>query len=166
VGIPARDCIEMTGHVAPALRAEHWRSRRIFFLTAQVLNNDINSLICDARKISCLVIDESHHAQGNSAYSVAVKSLAAKTRNFRLLALSASPGHDKTKIQNIIHNLMISHLEVRGEEDVDVKSHTHTTTVDTVIPENLFNSISLINTNYITIEITIDYHENIYEIEK
>ena len=55
---------------------------------------------------------------------------------FRVLALSATPGKDRDKIQDVINNLMISHLEVRGDDDPDVRKyavrhrHVHYTRAD------------------------------------
>jgi superfamily II DNA or RNA helicase len=40
----------------------------------------------------CVVVDEAHKAQGDYAYCAVIKQLAAATRHFRVLALSATPG--------------------------------------------------------------------------
>jgi fanconi anemia group M protein len=55
------------------------------------------------------------------------------TRNFRVLALSASPGRNVKAVQNVIDNLLINHLEIRTETDPDVAQYTHHTNIETVI---------------------------------
>jgi len=103
----------MTGQILPEKRREAWRSKRVFFITPQILANDISRGACDARSIVCLVVDEAHRALGNYAYCSVVKAvpkcpylstpfypltwkvinqIAAATRHFRVLALSATPG--------------------------------------------------------------------------
>lgn len=49
-------------------RRELWRSRRVFFLTPQVMVNDLSRNTCPAPQIKCVVIDEAHKASGNHAY--------------------------------------------------------------------------------------------------
>ena len=51
----------------------------------------------------------------------------------RVLALSATPGSDTKSIQSVISNLLISHMEIRAETDIDVRQYVHTTTVDPII---------------------------------
>ena len=45
-----------------------WASKRVFFLTPQVLMNDLSRLTCPADDIKCLVVDEAHKALGNHSY--------------------------------------------------------------------------------------------------
>lgn len=49
-------------------REELWRTKRVFFLTPQVINNDLARGVCPANDIKCIVIDEAHKAQGKHAY--------------------------------------------------------------------------------------------------
>jgi ERCC4-related helicase len=51
--------------------------------------------------------------------------LAEKGVKYRLLALSATPGGDTNKIQEVVRNLSISRIEFRSEEDADVAQYTH-----------------------------------------
>jgi ERCC4-related helicase len=50
----------------------------------------------------------------------------------RVLALSATPGSDTKSIQSVISNLLISHMEIRSDSDLDVRPYVHTTTVDAI----------------------------------
>lgn len=56
------------GSTAAKQRQEIWRSKRVFFLTPQVMVNDLSRETCPARQVKCVVIDEAHKALGNHAY--------------------------------------------------------------------------------------------------
>ena len=58
----------LTGKVASDKRSDLWRRQRVFFLTPQVLQNDLAAGICPAEQIVCLVADEAHKASGKSPY--------------------------------------------------------------------------------------------------
>lgn len=68
MGIPEDATCEMTGAMAPKDRQQEWRNKRVFFLTPQILTNDISRETCRANDIKCLVLDEAHKASGNYAY--------------------------------------------------------------------------------------------------
>ena len=57
-----------SGKNAPKERESLWGSRRVFFLTPQVMQNDLTTGICPAHKVCCVVFDEAHRALGNFAY--------------------------------------------------------------------------------------------------
>ena len=52
----------------PKERASQWQSKRVFFLTPQVMQNDITRGVCPADLVCCVVFDEAHKALGNYAY--------------------------------------------------------------------------------------------------
>jgi len=52
----------------PSERSRAWKEKRLFFLTPQVIVNDLSRGICPAVAVKCLVIDEAHKALGNHAY--------------------------------------------------------------------------------------------------
>ena len=69
--------------------------------------------------------------------------------NFRVLGLSATPGTNEKSIQNVIQNLLISHLEVRTEGSIDIQKYIHgrntekvvlpLSTVENTLLKNLMN---------------------------
>ncbi|CDP18879.1 unnamed protein product [Coffea canephora] len=145
VGIPQEWTIDLTGQTSPTRRADHWRSKRVFFVTPQVLEKDIYSeteyieaiclhimlreryLVgsCLVKHLVCLVVDEAHRATGNYSYCVAVRELMAVPVQLRVLALTATPGSKQQTIQHVIDNLQISRLEYRSESDPDVIPYVH-----------------------------------------
>ncbi|XP_050937808.1 DEAD-box ATP-dependent RNA helicase FANCM isoform X2 [Cucumis melo] len=125
VGIPQEWTIDMTGMINPAKRASFWRSKRVFFVTPQVLEKDIQSGTCLMKYLVCLVIDEAHRALGNYSYCVAVRELTKIPLPLRILALTATPGSKHQGVQQIIDNLHISTLQYRDESDHDVSPYVH-----------------------------------------
>ncbi|XP_072895713.1 Fanconi anemia group M protein isoform X2 [Hemitrygon akajei] len=125
MGIPQNHMAEMTGHTQVLNRQGIWKTRRVFFLTPQVMMNDLSRGACPAANVKCLVVDEAHKALGNHAYCQVVKELCNHTLQFRILALTATPGGDVKAVQQVISNLMIAHLEVRSEDSVDVQPYSH-----------------------------------------
>ena len=68
VGIPKEDMVQMTGQTAVEKRKNLWTEKRIFFLTPQVIENDILRGNVDVNLIKCIVIDEAHKALGEYAF--------------------------------------------------------------------------------------------------
>ena len=54
--------------MAPKERVMQWERKRVFFLTPQVMQNDLGRGSCPSSDISCVVFDEAHKALGNHAY--------------------------------------------------------------------------------------------------
>nr|GEU83199.1 DEAD-box ATP-dependent RNA helicase FANCM isoform X2 [Tanacetum cinerariifolium] len=125
VGISQEWTVDLTGQTCPRKRVDLWQEKRIFFVTPQVLEKDIQTGSCAVKQIVCLVIDEAHRASGNYAYCVVVRELMAVPVQLRILALTATPGSDRKTIQNVIDNLQISSLEYRSETDHDVMQYVN-----------------------------------------
>ncbi|KAI8531136.1 hypothetical protein RHMOL_Rhmol11G0114000 [Rhododendron molle] len=152
VGIPQEWTIDLTGQTSPTKRACFWKVKRVFFVTPQVLERDIQSGLPSlmpfgfdlgawfrsktgtfaVKYLVCLVIDEAHRATGNYSYCVAVRELMAVPVELRILALTATPGSKHQTIQNIIDNLQISTLEYRNESDPDVSPYVHDRKVELI----------------------------------
>ncbi|XP_077477393.1 Fanconi anemia group M protein isoform X2 [Stigmatopora argus] len=133
MGIPQEHMAELTGSTAAHRRQEVWRSKRIFFLTPQVMMNDLSRDSRLAPQIKCLVIDEAHKALGNHAYCQVIRQLSCQTRQFRVLALSATPGGETKSVQCVISNLLISHIELRSEESPDILAHSYQRCVEKIV---------------------------------
>ncbi|KAM6917402.1 Fanconi anemia group M protein [Lycodopsis pacificus] len=133
MGIPQAHMAELTGSTAANRRQEVWRTKRVLFLTPQVMVNDLSRDTCPAQQVKCVVIDEAHKALGNHAYCQVIRQLCSQTVQLRILALSATPGGDSKSVQSVISNLLISHIELRSEESPDVRAHSHQRSVDKVV---------------------------------
>ncbi|EKX48090.1 hypothetical protein GUITHDRAFT_52228, partial [Guillardia theta CCMP2712] len=126
MGVSSRQIAEMTGSANVSNRRNLWQTRSIFFMTPQILDNDICRGDCPAEKVVLLVVDEAHRAIGRHAIVKSVEQLNHRvSAGLRILALTATPGSKLERIQNVISNLMISNLEIKNEEDEDIQQHVH-----------------------------------------
>jgi len=112
-----------TGFIKPEKRAEIWKSAKIVFSTPQGLENDIITGRIDLSDVSLLVFDEAHRTVGDYAYVFVAKQYYKKAKYPRILGLTASPGSDLEKIQEVVNNLFIEKIEVRTDQDPDVKPY-------------------------------------------
>jgi ERCC4-related helicase len=120
-GIPSSACIELTGVIPAERRRELVQKRRVIFATPQVIENDLTNGILPAKLVRCIVIDEAHRAQGNYSYVNIVRHLQDNNRNgFRILALSATPGSDMQRVQQVMLNLYINDIMFRTETSIDL----------------------------------------------
>ncbi|NXS54248.1 FANCM protein, partial [Brachypteracias leptosomus] len=114
-------------------RRELWATKRVFFLTPQIMVNDLSRGTCPAVEIKCLVIDEAHKALGNHAYCQVVRELSKYTNQFRILALSATPGSDTKAVQQVISNLLIAQIELCAEDSPEIQPYSHERQVEKII---------------------------------
>ncbi|XP_036448740.1 Fanconi anemia group M protein [Colossoma macropomum] len=150
MGIPQQHMAELTGSIPALQRRELWRSRRVFFLTPQVMMNDLSRNTCPRSQVKCVVIDEAHKALGNHAYCQVVRELWNQTKQFRVLALSATPGGDIKAVQQVISNLLISHIELRSEESPDIQAYSHQRTLEKIVVP-LGESLTEYQTRYLQV---------------
>ncbi|KAL8387678.1 hypothetical protein RB595_009745 [Gaeumannomyces hyphopodioides] len=134
-GIPRSAATLLTGEVKPALREEEWECRRLFFMTPQTLMNDLSKGYADPKKIVLLVVDEAHRATGDYAYVKVIDFIRRFSKSFRVLALTATPGSTVEGVQAVIDNLGVSHVEIRTEESIDIRSYVHSREIDRVVLE-------------------------------
>ncbi len=121
-----------TGMVSPQKRAELWKKAKIIFSTPQGLENDIISRRINLEEVCLLGVDEAHRAVGNYAYVFVAKQFMKLSRFPRIIALTASPGSDMEKIQEVCRNMFIEDIEVRTDEDPDVKPYVQEIQIDWV----------------------------------
>ncbi|XP_027272307.1 Fanconi anemia group M protein isoform X2 [Cricetulus griseus] len=133
MGIPQSHMAEMTGSTQAVSRKDIWCSKRVLFLTPQVMVNDLTREACPAARIKCLVVDEAHKALGNYAYCQVVRELVKYTTHFRILALSATPGSDIKAVQQVITNLLIGKIELRSEDSPDILPYSHERRVEKLV---------------------------------
>jgi len=83
--------------------------------------------------IKLIVVDEAHRAKGRYAYTQVADCLMARNRNFRMLALSATPGRTMEDVAAVCQNLYISNLQVRWDTSIDVQPYIHRRTIRTIV---------------------------------
>ena len=122
-GISEEITAELMGSVKPSNRSILWKEKRVFYCTPQTALSDIKSKILPMNDIVLIVIDEAHRATGNYDYVQVIQKLSQNSPDFRILALSATPGKDFEKVQEVVHNLLISRIEYKSEADLDVREY-------------------------------------------
>jgi len=109
-----------TGAVSPKKRHELWKSARFIFSTPQSLENDILSGKLSFEDVSLLVVDEAHRAVGDYAYVFLASKYVDQARHPKILALTASPGTTKEKIDEVAAHVFAEKIEYRKITDKDV----------------------------------------------
>jgi len=112
-----------TGFVKPEKRQELWKKATVIFSTPQGLENDIITRRIDLSEVSLLGVDEAHRAVGDYAYVFIAKQYNRIAKYPRIVALTASPGSDMEKIQEVMQNLYIDDIEIRTSKSPDVKDY-------------------------------------------
>ncbi len=128
--IPEEVMITITGTIAPEERELLWKSATLAFATPQTVKNDIEENRIDLNKFSLIIFDETHRAVGDYAYPFVAKNYMEQNTNPLILGLTASPGGNKEKIQEICENLFIENVELRTEDDDDVKPYVKEVNVE------------------------------------
>jgi len=113
----------VTGETSPEERSEEYRKAWAVFATPQTIQNDIKNGTFVPKNFSLLIVDEAHRSIGNYAYTFVTKSYVRHADFPLILALTASPGSDVSKIEQIKNNLFIERVEIRSERDFDVSPY-------------------------------------------
>jgi ERCC4-related helicase len=130
----------MTGETAPEQRAETWRRARIVVSTPQVVENDLLSRRIDLKGVSLIIFDEAHRAVGNYSYVYIAERYAREAGAPLVLGITASPGSQIDKIEEICANLGIESIETKTEADPDVQPFVHHREIEwvkVIVPEEL-----------------------------
>lgn len=119
--------ILVTGKISPSTRKMIWDNKtiKLIFATPEVIRNDLKESRLNLKDFGLIVFDEAHRAIKDYAYTLISKKYMEQSPNPLIVAMTASPGSDKNRIQQICNNLYIEHIEYRNEEDADVKPYVN-----------------------------------------
>ncbi len=112
------ELVMVSGLIAARKRAEMYKPpARLVLSTPQTIANDLahERLVWD---FSLVVFDEVHRTVGKYAYTKVAE--AAREHKTMALGLTASPGGQNKRIQEIIDSLAITNVEIRSSNDPDV----------------------------------------------
>ena len=112
-----------TGETPPELRAQLWKKIKISFATPQVIERDLVVSRFDVKNVSLIIVDEAHRSVGEYSYKFIVDHYIRKTTFPLILGLTASPGGDENRIKEVCKNLYIEAVEIRKEDDPDVRPY-------------------------------------------
>ncbi len=143
-----KDCINiegdkinlMTGALNPNKRSAVYESSQIIIATPQTIQEDIENNRIGLENFSLLTIDEAHRSREKFANTVVAKNYVEKSKYGKILALTASPGSTRAKIDEIFKNLNIEAVEIRTEQDEDVLQYVQDKNVEYIdieLPEKI-----------------------------
>src|SRR5918997_851562 len=115
----------VTGKTPPEYRRAIWSKKevRLVFATPEIVKNDLSEGRLQLRDFSLLVFDEAHKAVKDYSYTSIAKEYISQTPCPMILALTASPGAERKRVQEVCDNLFVENLEYRNEDDPDVKPY-------------------------------------------
>ncbi|NIM46951.1 MAG: DEAD/DEAH box helicase [Candidatus Aenigmarchaeota archaeon] len=149
MNILEEEIILLTGKISPGKRYELYKQAKIISATPQTLDHDLKNEILDLSNFSLLIVDEVHRAVKRYSYPFVAKIYMKEATHPRILGLTASPGSERAKIEQICKNLFIDSVEIRTELDSDVKPYIKgidTEFVKVNLSENLKNAQTLLKT--------------------
>lgn len=120
----------LTGHSSPAKRDGLYGEDGILCATPQVIHNDVIRGALKLASVDLTVFDECHRAAGDYPYVFLGQELLRVHPSARRMGLTASPGHDLDKIQEVRANLGLGHVEIRTPTDRDVKEFVQDVAMD------------------------------------
>lgn len=146
--IPPEEIVLVTGLVNPKKRIELY-TKRVIIATPQTIKEDILNNRLSIKDFSLLAIDEAHRAIGNYAYTFLTEKYLQEAEFPLILALTASPGGTKQKIEEIKDNLKIKAVEIRTEEDIkEFIQEKKIRWLEVTLPEQLTEISELIKNSY------------------
>jgi len=117
------EIVSVMGTNKPIDRKRAYQHGDVIIATPQTVRNDIKNRILDLGQFNLLIVDEAHRSVGNYAYVFIAKHYMQSARDPLILALTASPGASRAKIEQIKHALTIKNISIRSREDEDVKPY-------------------------------------------
>jgi len=137
--------VVFTGATPPDKRKQLWPDKQVIFATPQGIENDIINRNINLKDLSLIIFDEAHRATGNYSYVWVAKQFEKQSNSFKVLALTASPGHDLETIKEVTDNLFIEKIDLRTLKDPDVKEYVQDVKVDWInvdLPPEYINTLT------------------------
>ncbi|UYP48516.1 ATP-dependent RNA helicase SrmB [Candidatus Lokiarchaeum ossiferum] len=123
--VPQIKCCLFSSNLSPIKRAYVLNDHQIFFSTPQILQNDLKSELYSLDGVSQIIFDETHKAQKRYAYTFVARTYLEQCAHPIILGLTASPGKDLFKINQLCETLQIERIIFRDSDSADVQEYTH-----------------------------------------
>ncbi|MCQ2070237.1 MAG: DEAD/DEAH box helicase family protein [archaeon] len=120
----------MNGHMSPAKRALAMSENDLIVSTPQSVANDLENGLYSLDGFGLVIYDEAHRGVGNYAYVTVAKYIPKGTTS---MGMTASPGSDIKKVEEMCDNLDIARIEVRSDDDPDVSPYVFDTYVNRIV---------------------------------
>src|SRR3989344_9320971 len=149
--IPGEKVCLLTGLISPDKRRKLLENSLVIIATPQTIESDLENKRISLENFSMLCIDEAHRSGPNFANTNVARIYNKQSRFPRILALTASPGSTKEKIGGICSNLFIESVQIKTEDDEDVKEYIQKKKIDWImmeLPKEYKEIINLIDFAY------------------
>jgi len=133
----------LDGNISPEKRVPLWEEASIVVSTPQCIANDLESGRISLDDVNLVIYDEAHRGTGNYAYVRVAESYRSQGR--LAMGITASPGSNVSRIQEVCESLDLYRIEVRSEKDPDVLPYVHDINVMVVevdMPDDLLRIIA------------------------
>ena len=115
--------ISMSGAIPPTKREGMWNRGRLVVSTPQVVRNDVNRGLLDLSDCCLLIIDEAHHSTGERAEAQVADLYLEFANEPLILGMTASPGSNTEKVEEICNRLGVARIHLRTSEDNMLSEH-------------------------------------------
>jgi Fanconi anemia group M protein len=132
--------ISITGQNSSKKRNDMWQSSRVIIATPQVVRNDIKNGILNLSKCSLAIFDEAHHSTGDHAMAEVGEMYNYQADEALILAMTASPGHKISKVEEICMRLKINKIHIKTSDDPLISeylSNLEIQEIKVVVPEEI-----------------------------
>ncbi len=135
---------EINGNMRPESRADVVRDCNVIVSTPQSVANDLEAGRYTLDGFSLVFYDEAHRGVGKYAY---VRVAGFCGNGVRSVGMTASPGSDTSKIEEVCINLHLRRIDIRSDDDPDVSPYIHYTFVNRIevsLPQDLLDVSALL----------------------
>ncbi|MDO8647658.1 MAG: DEAD/DEAH box helicase [Candidatus Diapherotrites archaeon] len=120
----------LTGTIKPEERKKEFEEATIITATPQTIENDLMNGNIYLGEVDLLVFDEAHKAVKDYSYVFIAQQYIKQNPKPLILGLTASPGGEEERIQDVCKNLFIKNIEIKTLQDDDVKSFVNLINVE------------------------------------
>jgi len=141
----------VTGLISPKKREKIYKQVKVIIATPQTIQSDLKNNRISLENISTLTIDECHKSKERYATTIVSRKFMEESNYPRIIALTASPGSTREKINQIKENLFIEKIEIRDEESEDVSPYIQKKKIEHIeldLPQEFKNIHKLISEVY------------------
>ncbi|MHA1584281.1 MAG: helicase-related protein [Promethearchaeota archaeon] len=122
---PEIRCILFSSNLSPIKRAYALNEGQIFFSTPQIIQNDLKNQLYSLEGAGQIIFDETHKARKRYAYTFVARTYLDQCKHPLILGLTASPGKDLFRINELCETLQIEQIIFRDSTSPDVAKYTH-----------------------------------------
>ena len=133
----------MNGLMSAEKRKDILKNNDLIISTPQCIANDLENQRYNMDDFGLVIYDEAHRGTGNYAY---VTVAGYCTGEIRSIGLTASPGSDIKKVEEVCRNLRFTCIDVRTENDPDVAPYIHETYIKKIevnMPKELLDIVGI-----------------------